>query len=74
MRNEEDLMKICFSYAASEEYNNIASQFNEHYSKVKTIHGTQKFHAFIPISQSEIGVKRYSNCVQEMKIVNIFKK
>ena len=74
MRNEEELTKIFFRYAASEEYDNIASQFNEHYSKAKTIHGTQKYQAFIPISQSEIGVKLYSNCVQDMKIVNIFKK
>lgn len=74
MRYEEELTKICFGYAASEEYDNVASQFNEHYSKAKTIHGTQKYHAFIPISQSEIGVKLYSNCVQDMKIVNIFKK
>ena len=70
MRNEEELTKICFSYAASEEYDDTASQFNEHYSKAKTIPGTQKYHA----SQSEIGVKLYSNCVQDMNIVNIFKK
>lgn len=74
-RKEEELTKLSFSFATTEEYECMASHLNEQYNNAKIIQGTQKFHSFIPVSENKIKAKRYSNCNDnDAKIFDVFKK
>lgn len=74
-RKEEELTKLFFDFATTDEYESMASELNEQYNNAKTIQGTQKFHSFIPLSESKIIAKPYSNCAEEdAKIFEIVKK
>lgn len=75
IRKEEDLTKLNFSFATTDQYEAMASELNEQYNNAKPIKGTQKFHSFIPVSECTIKAKLYSNCDEsDAKIFNIVKK
>lgn len=61
-RYEESLTKLEFCFVSTNEYDTMALQLNDQYNQAKAIKGTQKFHAFIPVSETTIRAKLYSNC------------
>lgn len=74
-RKEQELTKLSFGFATTEEYESMASELNELYNNAKSIQGTQKLHSFIPVSESKIKAKRYSNSTDnDAKIFDVLKK
>jgi hypothetical protein len=53
-------IKIDFDFCSERDHRNIKIETRSKYNKVKTIPGTRKYHAFIPISESKVSYKRYS--------------
>lgn len=73
-RKEEQLTQIFFCYSTTEEYDIIAQELNQLFSSAKTVQGTQKYHSFIPISETQIEVRQFSSCDDNKKVVDIIKK
>lgn len=74
-RKEKELTTLFFDFSTTDEYESMAVELTEQYDNAKTIQGTQKFHSFIPLSESIIKAKLYSNCNEkDVKIFNIVKE
>lgn len=68
------ITKLNFCYISNEQYVKMSEELVELFDKVKTVPGTQKYHCFMPISDTQIAAKRYTNSEDEPKIFNLFSK
>lgn len=59
-----NITKVEFAYSTQEDYAASDSFLKTRFEEALTIKGTQGFHAFIPISESKVFVKSFSNDVQ----------
>lgn len=55
---------IQVAYADADEYNNVKEKLFSRYKEAQTIRGTQGFHSFIPINETFVHVRRYSDCAK----------
>lgn len=70
-REEGELTKLSFELATTEEYEQANVDLDNLYSRAKSIQGTQKFHAFIPVSIDKIEAKRFSTSTENGRVFKI---
>ena len=63
----ENIHGITFKYCSTEEYNERTKKLEPRFAKAQTIQGTQKIHAAIPFSETQIITKNYSLSYDQQK-------
>jgi len=71
---KENILGINFEYTTIKEYKESEDQLSSRFQDAKQLEGTQKFHSYIPKSDSEVAVKRFSSDIRmekpEIRIVS----
>ena len=70
---QENIPGIHFSYSSIDEWTNEMNILEDRFGNSSSVVGTQKLHAFIPVSQEELEVKTVSN-LDEGRLVRITKE
>ena len=68
---KENIPAIVFRYCSTEDYEVVKQELESRFRNSRTIPGTRKLHAFIPLSRHLVAVKLYSNSgdCKEEKVV-----
>ena len=69
---KENIPATVFRYCSTEEYEVVKQELEKRFQNSRTIPGTRKLHAFIPLSKHLVAVKLYSNS-GEYKIKKVVK-